>query len=381
MTLYVVRDCLPYVLLAGIRVCVAVDRIASPSYIRSMAPRPRWWHQLQASKNEALLAVDLYNRSGNERQLEAFVVHMAMAWLKLLQARAYRDGDDMYVRDRKNRRQRSRDGDWVLKSLVTVAEEYMDATDPRLVNLKFFIVLRNRIEHRHEGDIAALVSGRTQAWILNYEETLVGLFGTEESLSSQLRFPLFLSSITTDAVDALKAVRRRVPKGILDWLQDFDASLEPDIGQSQRFDFRIFLIPHTGSKTEADAAMTFVRLEDLTDEQRSVMAEAQTIIRDRQVPVSDLGALLPKQIAVMVSEGLGRPFNLSQHTLAWRYYGVRPPGGAPDPTKTKSDFCRYNPAFGRYVYTEAWAAFLVRKLADEGTYNAVLSGNAPAPEV
>ncbi|WP_373637778.1 DUF3644 domain-containing protein [Arthrobacter sp. ZGTC412] len=52
-----------------------------------MAPRPTWWHMLPASKAEARLAVDLYNRSGNERQLEAFIVHMNLAWTKLLQAR------------------------------------------------------------------------------------------------------------------------------------------------------------------------------------------------------------------------------------------------------------------------------------------------------
>jgi hypothetical protein len=49
-----------------------------------MAPRPKWWHKLQASKQEALLAVDLYNRSGESRRLEAFVVHMQIAWLYLL---------------------------------------------------------------------------------------------------------------------------------------------------------------------------------------------------------------------------------------------------------------------------------------------------------
>jgi hypothetical protein len=44
-------------------------------------------HTLQSSKAEVLLAVDLYNRSVNERQLEAFVVHMNLGWTKLLQAR------------------------------------------------------------------------------------------------------------------------------------------------------------------------------------------------------------------------------------------------------------------------------------------------------
>jgi hypothetical protein len=57
-----------------------------------MAPRPRWWHQLQASKQEITLAVDIYNRSGQERHLEAFIVHLVIGWTKLLQAQYGRDG-------------------------------------------------------------------------------------------------------------------------------------------------------------------------------------------------------------------------------------------------------------------------------------------------
>ena len=64
-----------------------------------MARRPHWWHHLQASKQEALLAVDLYNQSRRERRLEAFVVHMHMAWLYLLQARFERDGIDFWYRN------------------------------------------------------------------------------------------------------------------------------------------------------------------------------------------------------------------------------------------------------------------------------------------
>ena len=35
-------------------------------------------HRLQASNGEVRLAVDLYNRSGHERQLEAFIIHMTL---------------------------------------------------------------------------------------------------------------------------------------------------------------------------------------------------------------------------------------------------------------------------------------------------------------
>jgi tRNA U34 5-methylaminomethyl-2-thiouridine-forming methyltransferase MnmC len=324
-----------------------------------------------------MLAVDICNRSGNERQLEAFIVHMSMGWLKLLQARAARDGDDLYIRDDRGRRIRAQDSEWLHKPLRALATEFFPEKDPRLANLVFFISLRNRIEHRYEQDVASLVAGRTQALLLNYETTLVDLFGTKEGLSSRLHFPLFLSSITEDATEALKAVRARVLKGVQEWLQDFDAALEPDVAADQAFDFRIYMIPHTGPKSEADAAMTFVRLEELTEEQRATMQQVQTIIRDKQVPVSDLGALLPSEVAKRVAAAISRPFNAStHHARAWRHYDVRPPAGAQDPAKTKSDFCRWNPAFRQYVYTEAWVKFLIRKLSDEKAYREVMGAAA-----
>src|SRR5919202_5307358 len=69
-----------------------------------MAARPRWWHILQGSRREALLAVDLYNRAAVERSLEGFVVHMNLAWLYLLHARFKRDGIDYRYRQPNSRR-------------------------------------------------------------------------------------------------------------------------------------------------------------------------------------------------------------------------------------------------------------------------------------
>src|SRR2546430_8546135 len=54
------------------------------------------------------------------------------------------------------------------------------------------------------------------------------------------------------------------------------------------------------------------------------------------------GALLPAQVAQRVADAIGRPFTAhTHHARAWRYFGVRPPNGAKDPTRTKSDFCRW----------------------------------------
>lgn len=312
--------------------------------------------------------------------MEAFIVHTSMGWLKLFQAKGERDGHDLYIRDDNGRRVRGQNRDWLLKPLHTLTREMLADNDPRRASLEFFTGLRNRIEHRYERDIAALVAGRTQAWILAYERTLEDWFGADECLSDELRFPIFLSSITTDAVAALKSVRNRVPKGVLEWVQDFDASLEAGMTSDQTFDFKVYLVPHTGPKSEADAAMSFVRIEELTEDQRAVMEHAQTIIREKQVPVSDLGALLPKQVAERVAAAINRPFSTNHHFNAARYFDVRPAGNATAPQNTKSDFCRYNTAFGQYVYTEAWVNFLTRKLADDGTYRKAVATPKATPE-
>ena len=345
-----------------------------------MAPRPRWWHQLQASKNEALLAVDLYNRSSQERQTEAFVVHMCLGWLKILQAAYSKDGreKELYEKDRRGRRKKTGDGDWLMKPLATLLQESFLDSDPVRNNVMFFVGLRNKIEHRHDQHVASLIAGKSQALVLNYERYLTSVFGPEESLSANLRFPVFVSSITNDAVESLKDVRKRVPKAVLEYVQDFDAALDPGVSAEQAYEFRVYLLPKTGPKTDADVAMTFVKLDELTPEQSVLMEQVQTVIREKQVPVAGLNDLLPGQVAEKVALQLGQEFTVNDHTMAWRHWEVRPPTGSEHPERTKSELCTYHQLFSRHIYTDSWVNFLVRKLRDDEMYEK-LTGRSPVP--
>lgn len=81
-----------------------------------------WQSMLRASKDEALLAVELYNSRRQPRRLEPFYVHMQLAWLYLLHAKFRRDGIDF--RHRRNGRLVRVDGElktWELARCV--AEE------------------------------------------------------------------------------------------------------------------------------------------------------------------------------------------------------------------------------------------------------------------
>src|SRR3712207_6435838 len=100
---------------------------------------------VDASKDEASLAVRLYNSPTEPRSFEGFVVHMHLAWLYLLHAEATRDGKDIRYRQPGNSRRLQRvDREVRLWELGRCAEDRWSNADPVRLNLKFFIGLRNK---------------------------------------------------------------------------------------------------------------------------------------------------------------------------------------------------------------------------------------------
>jgi hypothetical protein len=253
-------------------------------YFRWMA-RAKWWHMFQGSKKEVLLAVDLYNRPSDDRRLEAFVVHMQIAWTYLLHAKFERDKSDYWYRDAKTKRRIRVEGDFKTWELARcIKQVFPNQEHPVRRNVEFFIGFRNKIEHRYEALLESVVAGKCQSLIMNYERLLVDTFGAQEGLADQLRFPVFLSSLSDHAVEVLKETHKRLPKRLTKYVDEYDAMLADDLRSDYRYDFRVLLTPQTGPRSEADVAMRFVRLEDFPDEQQGQLEEVRTIVRDRTVP-------------------------------------------------------------------------------------------------
>jgi hypothetical protein len=345
-----------------------------------VAARPKYWHILQASKREALIAVDLYNRAASERSLEGFVVHMHLAWLYLHHARFQRDAVDFRYRESDGRLFVRVDGEvktWELSRCLR--ETFPDDKSPVRANVEFFIKIRNKVEHRYEKLLATALAGKTQAYVLNYEETLTSWFGAKEGLGDDLRFPVFVSSLTPDAVKALKATYRQLPKKLNNFIREHDASLPPEVAEDWRYDFRVLLLPQTGPKTEADAVMRFVREDEMTPEQRQARDVVQNIVRNKLVPVQNKGKHKPGTVARLVSQRLGVKFsNLGHHVPAWRFYNVRPDKHATRPELTDERYCVYDEPHSDYLYTDAWVRKPVKDLADPETFERV-AGNEPEP--
>ncbi|MEW1960163.1 DUF3644 domain-containing protein [Kineococcus sp. NPDC059986] len=338
-----------------------------------MAPPPRHMQMVEASRDEAALAVRLYNDPAETRSFEGFVVHMHLAWLYLLHAQLERDGTDYRywkpARDGKAPRLDKVDGEpkrWELSKCVQ--ERWSDPKDPVRANLTFFIGLRNKIEHRYarqQDALTAAVGGLAQAFLLNYEEELTGQFGARLSLATRLRFPIFVGSFTTEGEKTLRRLRKQLPAQLRTFIAAFTAGLDPETSNDPRYEFRLRVVQELAPKDPDALAVQFTRLSDLTDEQRELVEQmgrqGAVIVREQRRSVVGQDLLKPGEVVKQVQELLPYRFNMTNFTEAWTRYEVRPVTGSETPERTDERYCFYDARHKDYGYTKAYA----RKLARE----------------
>ncbi|MQC25336.1 MAG: DUF3644 domain-containing protein [Chloroflexi bacterium] len=331
-----------------------------------MPRSPKYRLMVEASKAEMLLAVDLWNGRGASGPA-AFVVHAQIAWRLLCHAKFEQDGTDYWYR--RNGRRFRVNGDFRAWELSRSLRELYPDDDPLRRNIEFFIGIRDMVEHRLARDVATVISGKVQALILNYEGALRGWF--DDSLADDLRFPIFLSTLSDDAGEAVAHVWARLPNHLTSYINGYDESLDREVASDQRYEFRVYLIPQVGPR-RSPVWMEFLRSDDLTDEQREELARVVTVIRDRQVPVRNLGQLRASDVATSVETMLGARFRATPHHVrAWRHFRVRPDANADRPELTDERYCVYDEAHRDYLYTNAWVQKLVNELADPRRFEEV----------
>ena len=329
-------------------------------------PTTKWLDEVEASKHEAVQAVDLYDRPARQRSVASFLLHMHRAWLHLLRARLERDGRDEARK-------------WDLDRCI---EERWRAGDPVRRNLELTIALRERMQHRDEEAVAVASSGYVQALLLNYEEELTSTFGAEHSLGDDLRFPVFVATFTPDGVDRMMRAQESLPKELAQLLSDAgDEARETD----PRFEFRLHLVPKQGPRADDDVSLTFLREEDLSDDQRETLAGLDTsgmvIVRERHRPVSNVDKMKPGEAARRIEQAIPFRFSLYYHfILAWKRLGVRPDGGAKFPERTDERYCVYDAAHHDYLYTDAFVDLVLERIATTEGFEEFF-GFPPQPKV
>lgn len=334
-----------------------------------MARPGRWRAALDASVAEACLAVRLYNDPAEARCFEAFTVHMHLAWLYLLHASFVRDGVDFRYWDPTRKRRLVRiDGEPKRWDLQRSVQEHWPNGGPVSANLDFFIRLRNRFEHRHataDAPLLLAVAGHAHALLVNYEEELTTLFGPEWSLATRLRFPVFVGTFTPGGEQALRRLRKTLPREMQNFLTDYYAGLDEATANDPRFEFRLRATLELSPKDPDATAIQFTNLADMTDEERALVEEmgrrGGVVIREQTRPVSGLGLLLPTGVVNHVRDRIPFWFAMHHFVGTYRRAGVRPPNGDPHPERTKQDFCVYDEPSGGYRFTPAFANWIVKR--------------------
>lgn len=351
-----------------------------------MAPPTRFMQMVESSRDEASLAVRLYNNPSEARSFEGFVVHMHLAWLYLLHAELTRDGVDYryWHQQGRSRRLERVDGEpkhWELAKCMRY--RWPDEKDPIRANLMFFIGLRNKFEHRYtrqQEALTAVVGGQVQALLLNYEEEVTSQFGVDLSLATRLRFPVFIGSFTDEGERTLRRLRARLPATLRTFISEYDAGLDDSITSDSRYELRLRVLQELAPKDPDALAVQFTRYDDLDDEQRAIIEaigrKGHVVVRERPRGVVGHGLMKPTKAAQAVQDRIPFVFSRGHFTNAWKRLGVRPSGDSAHPEKTNEKYCFYDERHKDYGYTQAYVEKLVRECATEEGFREVL-GAAP----
>lgn len=351
-----------------------------------MARPKKHWPMVSASRDEAMLAVRLFNDPAEVRSFEGFVVHMHLAWLYLLHAELTQDGVDFRYRRKDNPRLLERvDGEPKRWELARCVKELFSENDPVRVNLEFFIGLRNRIEHRYARQQQALnvaLGGHAQALLLNFEEHLIEKFGVDQSLATQLRFPVFIGSFTDEGLSTLQRLRRSLPASLRTFISEYYSGLTPETEVDRRFEFRLRVMNELAPKDPDALAIQYTRYDDMTPDQRAVVDQlgrkGLVVVREQSRPVANHDLLAPKAVVTEVSCAIPYRFTMAQFVRAWQKLDVRPSDRSATPQRTDERYCVYDSRHRDYSYTSAYVRLLIRKCSTAEGYMELL-GSEPVP--
>lgn len=320
---------------------------------------------LEASVDSALLAVEVYNKPRTTFRSEAFISLMVMAWTRLFHAYFNNTIGDKYYYKKSNGRYELIDGEkksWELSTCIKKHDELKPAVKS---NLEFFIKLRNKIEHRHidRREVDTLIFGECQSLLYNYESQLIEFFGNQYSINEALVYSLQFSQIRTKQQEtASKSALSKDLADVVSFVEKYRNSLEDDIYNSLEYSIKLIQIPKISNTNRADAAVEFVKWNELSEEDKEAYEQISVIIKDKKVTVeaANVGRLKPTEVVNKVNDATNNNIlTTNLHAVLYKLFSIRPPNGADDPFETNTEFCLYDEPHDDYVYQEAWIEYLV----------------------
>ena len=356
---------------------LAVDGLAKK------AKGDEWTAQLRKARESACLAVEVYNKPLVTFRSSAYIVLMNIAWTALMHAIFFRWGIKPFHRKKDRPDQFEKlDGDYKAWELSTCLGHFFgDEASPVWENLKLFIGLRNKIEHRSLPELDHRIFGESQAMLLNFEDILFLQFGPEHGLTESLSLALQFSHLRDpEQAEAICKLHQPLATDIAEYIDSFRSSLSDEIRNDLAFSYRVYLIPKVANReSSSDLAVEFVKYSLDEPEEMKQYNRVVALVKPAVTQVANQGQLkasdVCRAVEPVVKEVCGPDvrFTASYHHVgAWHFYRIRPPQGAADPRKTNSRYCHYDDAHKDYVYTEAWKKFLIHEMKRPGQYQKIM---------
>lgn len=337
---------------------------------------------VEKARESALLAVEVYNKPATKFRSGGYVTLMVIAWTALLHAVFLKRKIKPYYR--RGRRYDRVDGDYKTWELRECVRQYFGHDNPpERKNLEFFIRLRNKIEHRSMPALDEAIFGECQALLFNFEDLLFREFGVRYALNESLAISLQFSRVMDDAqLKALRRQRAELASDVDAYVSRYRSSLSADLVNDPRFSYKVFLVPKLANHAgQADVAVEFVRYDPSKPEEMEQYSKLVALIKPSLVPVANADHHKPGAICdavePVVQEVVGPDYRFTpsyHHAKAHQYYGIRPPAGDPNPSRTDATYCLYDEPHRDYVYTHAWRDFLVDEMRKPGQYRKMLRG-------
>lgn len=339
---------------------------------------------LEKCQSATVAAVDAYNRPGARFRTPQYIVLITIGWTAFFHALFYQRGVKPWYQTKSSgigrgvRYQRV-DGEprhWELSECLK--QHFGPAHPAERQNLEFLAGLRNKIEHRHLPELDPSLYGECQAALLNLEAALVREFGATHALAEQLAVSLqFTKIIPEEKRRAARVLASNEAASVRDYVERFRGNLPSTTLNSMSYSFSVFLVPRVvNRRSAADAAVEFVKVDDASAEDLERLEKLNVLIREKQVPIANLGLFKPGEVVERVRARVDCRFTMANHTQAWRYFGVRPRCGDAHPDRTRSEHCVFDIAHEDYLYTSAWVDKLVGVCGDVAEFQAVF-GRTP----
>nr|WP_197538412.1 DUF3644 domain-containing protein [Nocardia cyriacigeorgica] len=313
-----------------------------------------------------------------------FIVHIHLAWQNLLHADRMRKKAEIFYRELGKQRKFKRNPDGSKKTwdLTQCLKHEFQENDPIRANIEFFIGLRNHIEHRFQDSILTVTAAEAHACIINFESEVIRRFGESETLGNELKFPVFIQSLSPSHYDEQRILRRQLPSSVSTFITEYERSLAEAIRSDERYAYRLLLLPMKGPKTDADMALNFVRQDDLSREdlQALVGREGSVIIAEKYRNAASGDEMLPGAAAAAVESRIPYKFGLNEFTTVRKEWQIGPVKFGSKEQLPKSDgYCLYSPTFNRFTYLPKLVERMVSELDTAEKYKKLV-GKLPKPK-